>query len=658
MKTNKLISAVLLFAMLLSVLSGCGDSGNSDIGNVQTPTAPEGSKSVKVLSRIPEGEIGVKYNVSKVIMGQRNVEYSATAYYLDESGKQVALEMEGMSFVPQVSGEVYVAITGTSETDTYYSLITVPIAEQAVEVIKEQGDALELLLSTRGVAGDADEGVLKSVVNDSQFFKAEGSTSSLKVEFKNPDAQNEGTSLLLLSHYALMAYYNARIWKDAVVTFWVHNPMPEDVELKLTAYNPKYGTETKWDSPENTQSCIVKAGEWTQAQFSLYKMGIDTILFNDELDMREDELKLCARYNGSDVCTLYFDGIDVVHAKSIGMDNGAPVIPLPEGNFDDILADYPLSTNSDAITMEKTKSVTHDSDEAVVFYSKEAAGRCGIRVDFGKEIDIRGFDAVQFAGFADTEKTFPSAIIEIIYIDEEGNEAFSVVGNDTRCGAWREFYVNLARFADADLSRVVGIRLLVYIDEAFAGQGRSKMYYDNLKLVKGCETEPLMPTPIVEDDDLISGPLYAENFIPDIAGVTKVAYDETGAAPSNSILAFWTNATLGYPCISAKFMFDEPQDWSQCSTFSFDSHTYGGHYLYMFEIYTMDEDGNIRTATGRHDTVLTNWLTTPLPLSWFSYEDGSRPDVSRVIGLKISVDMAVNVTREVAHIYVDNVKVY
>ena len=60
----------------------------------------------------------------------------------------------------------------------------------------------------------------------------------------------------------------------------------------------------------------------------------------------------------------------------------------------------------------------------------------------------------------------------------------------------------------------------------------------------------------------------------------------------------------------------------------------------------------------RTDTVLTHWMTNSAPLNWFKAEDGSTPDLSRVIGMSVAVDLAVNVTKEVGHIFLDNVYIY
>ena len=106
-------------------------------------------------------------------------------------------------------------------------------------------------------------------------------------------------------------------------------------------------------------------------------------------------------------------------------------------------------------------------------------------------------------------------------------------------------------------------------------------------------------------------------------------------------------------------MFEKEQDWSSCSALSFDSHQYNGHYWMGFTLITLDEEGNVKTYFWRHDTVLTHWMTNTAPFEWFKDDEGNSAtpeDLKRVIGMKISVDLAVNVTSEVAHIFFDNVK--
>ena len=104
-------------------------------------------------------------------------------------------------------------------------------------------------------------------------------------------------------------------------------------------------------------------------------------------------------------------------------------------------------------------------------------------------------------------------------------------------------------------------------------------------------------------------------------------------------------------------MFDEEQDWSDYSVFSYDTHQSNAHYWMCFTIHTLTEDGVRKDVKMYNDTVLTHWMTNSAPFAWFKNEDGSKPDLSRVIGLSISVDMAVNVTDEVGYIFFDNIYV-
>jgi hypothetical protein len=139
--------------------------------------------------------------------------------------------------------------------------------------------------------------------------------------------------------------------------------------------------------------------------------------------------------------------------------------------------------------------------------------------------------------------------------------------------------------------------------------------------------------------------------------VCKVAEDETGESRSDSMLMFWTNNACGYPNVYATFMFDGEQDWSEYSVLAFDTHQSNGHYWMCFEIFYLDEFGKQQTLIWYNDSIFNHWLTTNAPLNWFRAEDGSAPtveDLQHVVGFRISADMAVQVTDEVAMIFFDN----
>ncbi len=648
MQKTKLIAVLCVLAVLLSVFSGCGDSQGK---------VPENAKKVQVLNKIAAAEVGEKYNLSKIIIEQKNVEYSASASYVDPaSGKTVALDVTELSFVPEAAADILVKIFGKSDTDTYYTEVTVPMGE--IKQVEENtlSDIMDSLLATDGAAGQAAEGVVKTVISDNQYIKGENSTSSLMVKFQNPTKSSEGAQLLTLSHYSLMAYYSARVWDNAAVTFWVYNPMEQDVQLKLTSYNEYNERTLLWDSEQNTQVQLAKAGEWTYVSFSLYKMGIDNVLFTDDSGIHKSRLTVDARCEGTEECTVYIDGLDVVLADTVeGLETGYEPPPLPEGDFSDLFATCQVVTSNEEASLSISDK-GNGSEDSVCFGASEPLGSPSFRVNFPQETDISGFDYLKFDMYA--EKCYPWASVSVIYIDENGEEQRSGKGFDTYREQWRTLYMNLDYVKDADLTRVVGFGFSINVSTNMVEDAFNCVYFDNLSLFTYPNAQPELPAPLVEDYDLISGPMCPANTIPGINGVCKVAEDEEGTQKSNSQLLFWTNTASGYPNVTTTFMFDEEQDWSKSQIFSFDSHMYGAHYLLMFTLITLDENDNIQYLKMRTDTVLTHWMTNSMPMNWFTAEDGSEADFSRVIGMTIGVDLAVNVTREIGHIFLDNVYVY
>ena len=248
--------------------------------------------------------------------------------------------------------------------------------------------------------------------------------------------------------------------------------------------------------------------------------------------------------------------------------------------------------------------------------------------------------------------------VSIRYLDENGQEQKTGTGYDFYREQWKTIYVNLSYLSDADLSRVVGFDLAIYTDKGFANGKPISMYFDNMALYEYPGDEPQMSPALVEDNDIISGVFYTQNTKPNTSGVCKVAFDETGEQISNSTLLFWANNACGYPNVTATFPYEQEQDWSEYDLLTLEAHQYHGHYLMIMDILYLDENGKQKTLSWRHDTVFTHWQTVNAPLEWFQTEDGesAKPEhLKRVVGFRIAVDLAANVTAEVAHIYFDNV---
>lgn len=647
---HRLIAFISVLSIFCSAILGGCNSNNAASTGPSIPEVTEPAISIDVKQDIPPAYVNEGYNLSTIINEEENVEYNFSACYMDpQSGETKELTVKRGKITPKSEADIHVTITATKGTDSSSVDVIVPIYISA--------DAVDRLLISDGAAGEASQGVTKTLNKDAAFLNGENSTSSVEVVFSNPSADNDGTSLLTLSHYSMLPYYSARVWDNAAVTFWVYNTMDQNVEFKLTSYNPASFKTLLWDSIDNNQVQVAIPGQWTQIQFSLFDMGIEQMLYNSLDGIREDYLKVFARYAGSGECKIYIDGVDVVHADSIGLSSGYVNPMPPSGDFSDLLSSCKVYTN-EPIAKLTASTNGNGTNTAYRFGADQKTGYPTFYLDFPEVTDISGFDYLKFDVYA--EKCYPYVTAAIRYLDENGEEQKHGTSYDFYREQWRTIYVNLDYLKYADLTKAVGICFSIHIDSHFVENSFNCVYFDNVMLYDYDEDEPAMAPATIEDNDLLNNPFYSANIKPNTSGISKVATDETGNARSNSTLLFWTNNACGYPNVFAHFVFEQEQDWSDCNVFSLDSHQYNGHYWMGFTIITLDEEGKEKTFFWRHDTVLTHWMTTSAPFDWFKDNDGNtaKPeDFKRVIGMKISVDMAVNVTDEVAHIFFDNIYV-
>ncbi len=642
MLQKRIIVAVLLLALSISIV-GCG-------GQTTAPTEPEKPqyKLFTQMDIIPPAYVDVSYDLGQVIIEQDDVEYKYKATYTDpESGKEKKLTVKNRKMTPKVFTDIYVTVTAELGYDTETTEFIIPITTEA--------DVMDTLLTGNGKADTADDGVTKEIAWETDYLKAEGSVSSMKVTFSNPADSENGTKLFDLSNSSLMAYYSSRVWDNSAVTMWVYNPMEQDVALKLTSYDSANDKTLLWNSVDNTQIQYAKAGQWTQVAFSLYQMDIRQVLYHSVEQNRTDSLELHARYTGNETCTLYFDGIDIVDALHIeNLQTGYIDPTLPDGDFSDLLSTCKVYNGDNEAVLEKSKN-GNGSPDSYRFGSDVSIGYPTFYVDLPQETDISGFDYMKFDVYA--EKSYPNISVSIRYIDENGEVKHHGTSFDFYREKWRTLYVNLDYLNEVDLTRVVGFNFSIHLANQFIENEYNCVYFDNFSLYEHEQNEPELRAPVQEDHDLISGPMLPTNIKIGTSGVCKVAEDEEGNSRSNSALLFWTNNACGYPNVYTTFRFDYAQDWSKSNVLSFDTHQFNGHYWMGFTLFVLDEEGNESTLFWRHDTVLTHWMTNSAPLSWFTKEDGSPAepeDFKRVVGLKIAVDMAVNVTDEVALIFFDN----
>lgn len=634
---KRVISLICCAAVLLPlILSGCGNSADTEL-----PTEP--AIPIVLKEQIPSAAVDASYDLSAIIMEEDGVKYTYDASYTDpQTGEIKNLKVKSGKIIPKEEVEITVTVTAARGEESSSIQFIVPISITA--------DIMDKLLSSDGIAGQAGDGVSKIITKESNYLHSENSVSSLSVTFTG----GNNTEVFNLSHYSLQPYYSAQVWRNAAVSFWVYNPMNQDVSFKLTSFNPENSKTLLWDSTENTQIQLAKAGTWTNVVFSLYDMGITQPLSDNPTYPREDSLKVCAQYNGTDSCTIYIDELDIVHADSIGLTTGYTESPIPSGDYSDLLSFCRVYTE-DYIAQLTESPNGNGTTTAYRFGSSQQAGYPTFYLDFPQTTDISGFDYLKFDVFG--ENCYPYLAASIRYLDENGNIKNSGAYYDYYRNQWQTIYLNLDYLKDVDLTKAIGISFSVHMDRNFVAGQFNCVYFDNVSLYEYPEDEPQMATATLEDNDIISGPFYASNTKPNTNGICKVATDESGNIHSNSSLLFWTNNACGYPNADATFMFETEQDWSNYSIMSFDTHQSCGHYWLQFNILYLDENGKQQSAYWRYDTINTAWQTNHASLDWFKTEAGEqvKPDVlNRVVGFKIAANMAINVTGEVAQIYFDN----
>lgn len=630
---NRLFSLICCTVILLSlVLTGCNNNSNPT-----TPTEP--AVSIVLKESIPNAAVGISYDLSTIVKAEDGVKYTYSATYIDpETNQSNELTVVRGKCTPKVEADISVTVTATRGEESSSIQLIVPINISV--------DIMDTLL----VSDDISHGLTKVLTKESSYLHGDSSTSSVAVTFASGNHE-----LFNLSHYALQAYYSAQVWRNAAVSFWVYNPMEQDVAFKLVSHNPETGTTLLWESDENTQIQVAKANTWTNVVFSLYDMGITQPLFESPAYPRKDSLKVCAQYEGSEDCTLYIDELDIVHAESIeGLTTGYTKSATPSGNYSDLLNSCRVYTE-DSVAQLTESPIGNGSTDAYLFGSKQQAGYPTFYIDFPQVTDISGFDYLKFDVFG--ENCYPYLAASIRYLDQDGNIQNSGAYYDYYRNQWQTLYLNLDYLKDVDLTKVIGISFSVHMNRNFVAGQFNCVYFDNVALYEYPFDEPQMAPAITEDHDIISGPFYTTGTKPNTNGVCKVSQDEAGNSRSNSSLLFWTNNACGYPNVDATFMFDTEQDWSNNSILSFDTHQSCGHYWLQFNILYLDENGKQQSAYWRYDTINTAWQTNHASLDWFKLEDGTpiKPEnLNRVVGFQVAANMAINVTGEVALIYFDN----
>lgn len=609
---NKFISFICCLGL---ILTGCAGS-KSDNATAKVP--------ITLIEQIPQAVVGEAYDLNTLVTAQEGISYEFTAGYTDpETQENTQLNVRKGKITPRAEADIIVTVTAKRGKDSSSVQCTIPIRLSV--------DIMDQLLANQEIPN-----VTKQISKDSGFLFGENSTSSLHIQFPG----GSSTPVLNLSDYALQAYYTAQVWENTAVTMQVYNPMEADVTLQLT------GSST-------TQTA--KAGAWSNIVFSLYDMGITKPVVDSALIEEDPQLQLFAICEGAEQCNMYIDGLDIVHAQDVeGLQTGYVDATAPEGDFSDLLTRCKVYTQDPGMKLS-TSTKGNGSNDAYCFGADQPMGYPTLYLDFPRTTDISGFDYLKLDVFA--ENAYPWVSVAVRFLDEEGQIQKRGATYDFPRDQWRTLYLNLDYLDDIDLTKAVGISVTLNLDSHFQENLFNCVYFDNISLYEYPQSEPQMSPALVEDNDIISGTFYTTNTKPNISGVCKVATDETGTARSNSSLLFWTNNACGYPNVFATFMFDQEQDWSDKTILSFDTHQANAHYWMRFDILYLDEEGKQKELTWYNDSIFNHWLTTNAPLNWFSTEDKESPKpehLQHVVGFRISVDMAVHVTDEVAQIFFDN----
>lgn len=621
------LCCVTLSAMIF--LNGCGKVS-------ETPNTSHPELTIAVQEQIPTAFVGKPYKLASLITEEEGIAYEYSASYIDpKSGETKKLNIRSGAITPKAEADISVTVTATCEGVSVSREVLIPIQVSA--------DAVDQFLAAAKF-----ENVTVAITKDSKYLHNELSTSALEITFSDP-----GANLMDLSHYALHSYYSARQWCNAAVTFHVFNPMEQDVCFKLESYNPETGITLLWDTPENTQLQIAKAGQWTTVAFSLYDMGITQPLINIPEQNTEAILKVLAQYDGSGTAKIYVDGVDVVPAESVeGLSTSYVHSPVPHGDWSDLLNSCKAYTDDPIAQLTKSTN-GNGSKDAIRFGADQMAGYPVYYLDFPKATDISGFDYLKFDVLS--ENCYPYVTASVRYLDEAGEVKSLGASFDFPRDQWRTLYLNLHSLQDANLTQVVGISFTIHLDSKFQSNYFNCLYFDNISLYSYPENSPAMAPAITEDSDILSAPVYVTGLKPNSMGICKVATDETGTKKSNSTVLFWANTPVGYP--TANFVFEDEQDWSDYSVLTFETHQVNAHYWMQFTIVYLDENDCQQTLVWHHDTVFNHWLTTNAPLNWFHSESGesaTEEQLKRVVGFRICVDFKNNLTDELGYIFFDN----
>lgn len=604
----------------------------------QEPAEP---LSLTLLSDTAVCEMGKKFDLTKLHIIEEDVNYSYSASYLDPAtGQTVEIAISESGKIQQdFPADVHIAISASRGEET--------VTETADIAVTYEADAVDRLLTSGGKAGYADPGVCKWLSFDPAFFRQEGGTSSIKVSMEQ-GKEPAGKTVLDLCHYSLTPYYTARIWNDALVTFWVYNPDEKPIEFRLNIFDANAKINIGWNSEANDQVQWAQPGQWTQLFFSLKKYGVDGILYMDEDLTRNDILEVQAKATEDRSCEFYVDGVDIIPAYKVS--DLFPEAELPAQPLD-MLAECKMHISSLGKhgSYEVTSKGTNKSEDTFRFWTAEKTGYPMLKLSFTSATDITEYDFLRLDVKAVSASPWLGVYLE--YADASGKTQTSAYYADFRTDVWKSVNIPLSQFQDADLTKVKSIKFCVNFDDGFVADKLNEVYLDNVFLTALEASVPMNTPAIQEDDDLISGPFQwsgTGGIKEDRNGIIKVSEDGNGNCRSNSALMFWANTTSGYP--RASFFFDEPQDWSRVTEMYVDTRMENAYGWVSIELITYDEAGMIQYIQYSFDAINSAWNTHVIPIQWFD-----RAELPLIYGIRLTCNLDGNfVSGTVSKVYIDN----
>lgn len=286
---------------------------------VQQQASSAEALKVNTIRFMPYAYLGESFDLREVLLMEEGVEYSATACYVevsqDEATKEFSvkegtMEVNDLCFTPEAIAENIVTLTAKRGAEKASKVVYIPTTIRA--------EPLDDLYKSSGKLGGSDPGISKSVNIDPLYLQGDNSTTSLHVEFNSMDPHPWGNIFLSFSSPDAQQYFTDQKWENAIVTFWVYNPMELPIEFQFRLVDEKAGTNLDWNGNDGPHKMRAEPGQWTQCFCSLRKMGTTNRLTADKYS--NDMLTLKFRYDGYNTeqaysFDFYMDNIDVVDAS-------------------------------------------------------------------------------------------------------------------------------------------------------------------------------------------------------------------------------------------------------------------------------------------------------------------------------------------------------